>query len=112
MKFSSFALGQSRCGKPYKYIKQVKTRESHSLPDVMSVKLTDDPFLHYQFLGYNGELAHLDGSIEFEKIELSPEQEAILTNMLMKGEHRYVEIADSLDLTEDFVIDFAIENKL
>lgn len=109
---SVFAIGQSRCGKKFKYIKQVKTRESHSLPDVMSVKLTDDPFLHYQFLGYNGELAHLDGTIEFEKIELTPEQEAILTNMLMKGEHTYVEIADFLDLTEDFVIDFALENKL
>jgi len=30
----------------------------------------------------------------------------------MKGEHTYVEIADFLDLTEDFVIDFALENKL
>lgn len=109
---SVFAIGQSRCGKPYKYIKQVKTRESHALPDVMSVKLTNDPFLHYQFWGYNGELAHLDGTIEFEKIELTPEQEAILTNMLMKGEHTYVEIADFLDLTEDFVIDFAIKNRL
>lgn len=111
---SSFALGQSRCGKPYKYIKQVKTRESHSLPDVMSVKLTNDPFLHYQFLGYNGELAHLDGSLDYEleKIELSPEQEATLTNMLRKGEHTYMEIADFLDLTEDFVIKFAIENRL
>lgn len=109
---SAFAIGQSRCGKPYKYIKQVKTRESHALPDVMSVKLTNDPFLHYQFLGYNGELAHLDGTIEFEKVELTPEQEAILTNMLMKGEHTYAEIADFLDLTEDFVIDFAIENRL
>lgn len=109
---SVFAIGQSRCGKPYKYIKQVKTRESHALPDVMSVKLTDDPFLHYQFLGYNGELAHLDGTIEFEKIELTPEQEAILTNMLMKGEHTYVEIADFLDISEDEVINFAIENRL
>ena len=114
MKFidSSFAIGQSRCGRKFKYIKQIKTREDEGLVDVMSVKLESDPFLHYQFLGYNGELAHLDGTIEFEKIELTPEQEAILTNMLMKGEHTFVEIADFLDLTEDFVINFAIKNKL
>lgn len=109
---SAFAIGQSRCGKKYKYIKQVKTRESHSLPDVLTVKITDDPYLHYQCMGYNGEMPHLDGTLEIEKIELTPEQEAILTNMLMKGEHTYGEIADFLDLAEDFVIDFAWDNKL
>lgn len=110
---SAFAIGQSRCGKKIKYIKQVKTREDNGLLDVMGVMIEDDPFLHFTYLGYNGEAGHLDGSLELvEKVSLTPEQEAVLTNMLMKGEHTYDEIADFLDLTEEQVIDFAIENRL
>ena len=81
--------------------------------DVMSVMLENEPFLHYKYLGYNSEWAHLDGSLELvEKVPLTPEQEAILTNMLMKRDHSYVEIADFLDISYDEVIDFAIENRL
>jgi len=110
---SAFAIGQSRCGKKIKYIKQVKTREDNGILDVMGVMIEDDPFLHFTYLGYNGEAGHLDGSLELvEKVPLTPEQEAVLTNMLMKGEHTYDEIADFLDLTEEQVIDFAIENRL
>lgn len=109
---SAFAIAQSRCGKKYRYIKQIKTREDKGMVDVMTVKLDNEPFLHYECLGYNGEIAHLDGSLELEKVELTPEQEAILTNMLMKHEHTYEQIAEFLDIPEDAVIGFAIENRL
>ena len=110
---SAFAIGQSRCGKKFKYIKQIKTREDKGLMDVMGVMLENEPFLHYKYLGYNSEWGHLDGSLELvEKVPLTPEQEAILTKMLMEDEHSYSEIADFLDITEDEVIDFAIENRL
>ena len=115
MKFidSAFAIGQSRCGKKFKYIKKIKTREDKGMMEVMSVMLDNEPFLHYKYLGYNGECGHLDGSLELvEKVPLTPEQEAILTNMLMKDEHSYSEIADFLEITEEEVIDFAIENRL
>jgi archaellum biogenesis ATPase FlaH len=104
---SAFAIGQSRCGKKYKYIKQIKTREDKGLMDVMSVMLESEPFLRYTYLGYNSEWGHLDGSLP-----LTPEQEAIITNMLMKGEHSYSEIADFLDVSKEEVINFAIENRL
>ncbi len=110
---SVFAIGQSRCGKKFKYIKQIKTREDKGLMDVMSVMIENEPFLHYKYLDYNGEYGHLDGTLEFvERVPLTPEQEAILTNMLMKNEYSYSEIADFLDITIDEVADFAIENRL
>lgn len=110
---SVFTIGQSRCGKKFKYIKQIKTREDKGLMDVMSVMLENEPFLHYKYLGYNSEWGHLDGSLELvERVPLSPEQESKLTDLLMKGEHSYSEIADFLDITEDEVIEFAIENRL
>ena len=115
MKFidSSFAIGQSRCGKKFKYIKQIKTREDKGLVDVMSVMLESEPFLHYKYLGYNGEYGHLDGSLELvPRAVLTPEQEATLTNMLMKKEHTYKDIADFLGIADDDVIRFAIENDL
>lgn len=110
---SAFAVGQSRCGKKIKYIKQIKTREDNGLLDVMSVMIENEPFLHYKYLDYNGEYGHLDGTLELvERIPLTPEKEAILTNMLMKNEYSYSEIADFLDITSDEVADFAIENRL
>lgn len=110
---SVFAIGQSRCGKKFKYIKQIKTCEGKGLMDVMGVMLENEPFLHYKYLSYNSEWAHLDGSLELvERVPLSPEQESKLTDLLMKGEHSYSEIADFLDITEDEVIEFAIENRL
>ena len=115
MKFidSSFAIGQSKCGKKIKYIKQIKTREDNGLMDVMSVMLDSEPFLGYKFLGYNGEIGHLNGTLDLVKKEpLTPEQEAVLTNMLMKYEYSYQEIADFLNISTDEVIDFAIENRL
>lgn len=110
---SAFAIGQSRCGKKFKYIKQIKTREDNGLMDVMGVMLDSEPFLQYKYLGYNGECGHLDGSLELvPRVPLTPEQEAMLTSMLMKGEHTYTEIADFLEISEDEVLDFAIENHL
>lgn len=110
---SAFAIGQSRCGKKFKYIKQIKTREDNGLMDVMSVMLDNEPFLQYKYLGYNGECGHLDGSLELvPRVPLTPEQEAMLTSMLMKGEHTYTEIADFLEITREEVFDFAIENHL
>lgn len=110
---SAFAIGQSKCGKKIKYIKQIKTREDNGLMDVMSVMLDSEPFLGYKFLGYNGEIGHLNGTLDLVKKEpLTPEQEAVLTNMLMKYEYSYQEIADFLNISTDEVIDFAIENRL
>lgn len=110
---SAFAIGQSKCGKKIKYIKQIKTREDNGLMDVMSVMLDNEPFLGYKFLGYNGEIGHLNGTLDLVKKEpLTPEQEAVLTNMLMKYEYSYQEIADFLNISTDEVIDFAIENRL
>lgn len=109
---SSFAIGQSRCGKRIKYVKQIKTREDKGLADTMSVMLESEPFLHYRYLGYNGEFGHLTGSLEIEEEPLTPEQEAILVNMLMKDEHTYSEIADFLDISEEFVVKYAIDNRL
>jgi len=79
----------------------------------MSVMLESEPFLHYKYLGYNGEYGHLDGSLELvPRAVLTPEQEATLTNMLMKKEHTYKDIADFLGIADDDVIRFAIENDL
>lgn len=110
---SVFAIGQSRCGKKVKYIKQIRTREDEGLMAVMSIMLENEPFLHYKYIGYNGEYGHLDGSLELvERVPLTPEQEAKLIDLLMKDEYSYSQIADSLDISEDEVIDFAIKNGL
>ena len=109
---SAFAIGQSQCGKKYKYVKQIKTREDDSLDDVMSVKVEGEPFLHYEYLSYDSEDGHLNGNLELDKVPLTPEQEATLTNMLMRHDHSYTEMGAIVGISMGEVLSFAVKNKL
>ena len=109
---SAFAIGQSQCGKKYKYVKQIKTREDDSLDDVMSVKVEGEPFLHYEYLSYDSEDGHLNGNLELDKVPLTPEQEATLTNMLMRYDHTYAEMGAIVGISMGEVFSFAIKHQL
>ena len=69
---SSFALGDSTADKSFRYIKQIKARNCSIEFDTQNVGVFEitkpDNFLHFNFLGFGNEYAHLKSQSE-EEIE-------------------------------------------
>lgn len=110
---SAFAIAPSFAGENIKYIKQIKTRESEKMSKVMTVKITDEPFLRFDYRGYNDEDEHItEKTTSLILDNLTPEQEALLARLLLDNELSYNEISDTVGITKEAVIDYVIFNKI
>jgi len=71
---SACALSRSEKGISSRYLKQVKSRSTAELDGVAELRLTDDPYVHFEFVEYNEEEDHLpqkghkkDGRVKFDE---------------------------------------------
>lgn len=110
---SAFAIAPSQCGEKYKYIKQIKTREGRKMDEVMSVSIESEPFLRFNYIGYDAEEDHLTkNALHFNLTELTPEMEIKLVEMLESEQYSYSEIADTIGISKEAVIDYSVVNML
>lgn len=110
---SAFAIAPSRQGSDIKYIKQIKTRASEKITDVLSVKITSEPYLSMKPLGMTDEDSHLNPSADDALItQLTAEMEIELVKMLNDGNMSFSEIAEALNIKRDIVVDYAIQYDL
>lgn len=110
---SAFAIAPSHIGKETKYIKQIKNRIGEKLSDVMTVKITHEPYLCMQYVGMIDEDAHINPyNDDLWLTEITPEIEIELVRMLSSEDMSYSEIANALSLRRDIVVDYAITNNL
>ena len=110
---SAFAIAPSQIGKDTKYIKQIKNRIGEKLSDVMTVKITSEPYLCMQYVGMIDEDAHINPyNDDLWLTEITPEMEIELVRMLSSEDMSYSEIANALSLRRDIVVDYAITNNL
>lgn len=110
---SAFAIAPSRQGSDIKYIKQIKTRASEKITDVLSVKITSEPYLSMKPLGMTDEDSHLNPSADGALItQLTAEMEIELVKMLNDGNMSFSEIAETLNIKRDIVVDYAIQYDL
>lgn len=100
---SAFAIAPSLVGSDFKYIKQIKTRETSKLNDVLTVKIVSDPYLSMKPYGWNEEDAHINPDNDtLWNVDLTPEKEIDLVRLLKSGELSFNEIGELLDMsTED-----------
>lgn len=80
---SAFAIAPSVRSDSIKYIKQIKTRETQKISNVMTVEIVNEPYLSMKFLGWDKELVHIDE--DYVDFELTPEKKAMLDNLLENG---------------------------
>jgi len=110
---SGFAVGNTIHGDNIKYIKQVKTREDEKMSDVLTVQLTDEPYLGFKPIGYEMEKFCLEQCYSIDLTPLiTPEQEIKLVTLLPDKTKTYYEIADEVGLTMTQVIQYALNNGL
>ena len=96
---SAFAIAPSQIGKDTKYIKQIKNRIGEKLSDVMTVKITAEPYLCMQYVGMIDEDAHINPyNDDLWLTEITPEMEIELVRMLSSEDMSYTEIASALSL--------------
>lgn len=72
---SAFAIGASMHSEETKYIKQIKTREGKKQDKVMTVKISDEPFLSMQFVSMDDEDVHIKDLMGISGLPLSKERE-------------------------------------
>lgn len=109
---SCFAIGMSKCGGKYRYIKQIKTREDSGLKEVLSVRMDNEPYLSFRPLGFHQEEQHLaDGGLFFFEKEITPDMEAVMASMLLDNKTTVEEIADTVGLSTEEVIKYIEMNQ-
>ena len=110
---SAFAIGQSQLNPETKYVKQIKTRADEKMSDVMTVRISTEPYLCMQYVGMVDEDAHINPKNEDLWLsEITPEKEIELVRLLTDGEKSYSEISNILSIKRDIVVDYAIKNIL
>jgi len=110
---SGFAIGNTIHDEYIKYIKQVKVRADNKMSDVLTVQLTDEPYLSFKPIGYEMEKFCLESCYSIDLTPLiTPEQEIQLTNLLPDRTKDYWEIAAEVGLTTTQVIQYALANGL
>lgn len=110
---SAFAIGNTIHGDDIKYIKQVKVRADEKMEDVLTVQLTDEPYLSFKPIGYEWEQFCLEKCYSIDLTSLiTPEQEIKLANLLPDTSKAYWEIAAEVGLTMTQVIQYSIKSGL
>ena len=109
---SAFAIAPSRQAEDIKYIKQIKTREDAKETSVMSVKITDSPYLGFSFLGWDEEDTHLsDNGILSVYEVITPEMEIEIIKMIQE-DRSFSEISSTLGVSKSIIVDYALQNNL
>lgn len=108
---SAFAIAPSIHGEDIKYIKQIKTREDKKMKDVLTVQITDEPYLSFKVLGTAEESQHLtpDEDMAFYRT-ITPDVEIQLVSMLAEGKMTFSAIANALNVPKVDVVNYAMEN--
>lgn len=110
---SGFAIGNTIHDENIKYIKQVKVRADEKLSDVLTIQLTDEPYLGFKPIGYEMEKFCLESCYSIDLTPLiTPEQEIQLVTLLPDKAKTYYEIAAEVGLTMTQVIQYALANGL
>ena len=110
---SGFAIGNTIHGDDIKYIKQVKARADEKMEDVLTVQLTDEPYLGFKPIGYEWEQFCLEKCYSIDLTPLiTPEQEILLANLLPDISKAYWELAAEVGLTMTQVIQYSIKSGL
>ena len=110
---SAFAIAPSQIDSSTKYIKQIKTRTGEKLSDVMTVKISTEPYLCMQYAGMTDEENHINPQNDGMWItKITPEMEIQIVKMWNDGQMSINEIAEALNINSDVVVDYAIANNL
>jgi archaellum biogenesis ATPase FlaH len=96
---SAFAVGSSEQGESIRYIKQIKARECEKAKDVMSVYITNTPYLSFKQIDWTSEEVHIDPKSQKVYEILTPEQEIKLLTLLSEIHSNSV-IAETSQLLE------------
>lgn len=109
---SAFAIAPSRQAEDIKYIKQIKSREDAKYSSVMSVKITDSPYLGFSFLGWDEEDNHLseNGILSVYEV-ITPEMEIEIIKMIQE-DRSFSEISSTLGVSKSIIVDYALQNNL
>ena len=109
---SAFAIGPSQVGNEFKYIKQIKSRAVAKTDEVMTVKISKEPYLSMQYVNYTYEDAHIDREdTSLLMLRISPEQEIKLLQM-HKEKCKALDIANKLGLTVGTIYSYLLHNHL
>lgn len=110
---SAFAIANTVHDENIKYLKQIKVRTGQKSQDVVTMLLTDEPYLTFRAMGTETEAACIDPKcmIDFTTL-ITTEQEIKMLNMLVEGTHRYYEIADECGIPLTAVIQYKNKNRL
>ena len=95
-----------------KYIKQIKCRAVAKTDEVMTVKISNEPYLSMQYVNYTYEDAHIDREdTSMLMLRISPEQEIKLLQM-HKDKCKAIDIADELGLNVGTIYSYLLHNHL
>ena len=109
---SAFAIGPSQISNEFKYIKQIKSRAVAKMDEVMTVKISKEPYLSMQYVNHTYEDAHIDREdTSLLLLRISPEQEIKLLSMHKEKKH-VVDIAIELGLDTGTIYSYLIHNHL
>ena len=109
---SAFAIGPSQVGNEFKYIKQIKSRAVAKTDEVMTVRISKEPYLSMQYVNYTYEDAHIDREdTSLLMLRISPEQEIKLLQM-HKDKHKALDIANELGLSVGTIYSYLLHNHL
>lgn len=98
---SAFVVCESAKDTGTRYFKLIKTRQKAKINDVAEVEISDEPYLHYEFVEYNEEKEHLaDRALNHETI--GPVEEKLILDMRKKG-HSIRQISDEMCISKSTI---------
>lgn len=107
---SAFAVGTSVQDESVRYIKQIKARECEKMKDVMTVRITNKPYLSFEQIDTTPEETHIDPKQNKVYFFLTPEQEIELIKKMQQDNWNFFDIASELNIPLSCVTSYYFEH--
>lgn len=113
---SAFCISTSLSDEGLRYVKQIKCRMGQKKTEVATVRINDEPYLHFEYVSETKEDTHLHPPVRLGVHKsITPEKEAMLVKMLSVPESELPSlkyVAMQLDIPYRAVVQYATTHGL